>query len=327
VLIANFGVTIIEFVGIGAAFELFGISRYLTVPLAAVLMWHLVLGGSYKSVERLFLGMTFVFFAYPVAAIFAQPNWGDVLHGTLVPTLHRDPDFITLLVGLIGTSITPYMQLFQQSAIVEKGVARDDYGPERTDIYVGAVFTNLIAAFIVIATAATLHATGQTDIRTASDAAQALAPAAGQFAEALFAVGLLGAALLAAGVLPLATAYSISEAFGFRKGVNLDFRRARTFMGLFTALVALGAAAALIPNLPVIQLLVWIQVLNGVLLPVVLVFILLLINNTRVAGQLRNGPVLNVLGWATVALVVTADVFLLGQQALGLLGMGPLGGG
>src|SRR5918911_861596 len=280
VLLANGGVTVTEFAGIGASMELFGVNKYITVPLVALLVWYLVVAGSYSSVEKVFLAMTLVFLAYPAAALLGHPDWGQVAHGAFVPSIRPDPDYILLFVATVGTTITPYMQLFQQSSIVEKGVARRHYGSERIDAYAGSVFTNVVAAFIIIATGATLHAAGSTDIETAADAAQALQPVAGAFAQALFAVGLLGASLLDAGVLPLATAYSVSEAFGFRKGVNLDFRRARTFMGLFTALVALGAAAALIPNLPVIQLLVWIQVLNGVLLPVVLVFILLLINNT-----------------------------------------------
>jgi Mn2+/Fe2+ NRAMP family transporter len=242
-----------------------------------------------------------------------------------VPTFRNDPAYIALLVGLIGTSITPYMQLFQQSAVVEKGVGRSDYGPERADTYLGALFTNVIAWFIIIATAAALHVAGATTIQTAADAAQALRPVAGEFAGTLFGVGLLGSSLLAAGVLPLATAYSVSEAFGFRRGLNLDFRRARTFMALFTLLVILGAAAALVPGLPVIQLLVWIQVLNGLLLPVVLVFIMLLANNPRVISTLRNTTLVNVLGWATVVLVTLADLTLLGSQALGLFGISVFG--
>ncbi|MBV9358139.1 MAG: Nramp family divalent metal transporter [Chloroflexi bacterium] len=325
VLLANGGVTVTEFVGIGAARELFGISRYVSVPLAAALIWYFMIGGSYRTVERVFLVMTLVFIAYPIAAVVAHPDWSAVLRGTFVPTFHNDPTYIALLVGLIGTSITPYMQLFQQSAVVEKGVARGDYGPERADTYIGSVFANLIAWFIIIATAATLHVAGMTNIQTAADAAQALAPVAGEFAGTLFGVGLLGSSLLAAGVLPLATAYSVSEAFGFRRGLNLDFRRARTFMALFTLLVMLGAAAALIPGLPVIQLLVWIQVLNGLLLPVVLVFIMLLANNPRVTSTLRNTTLVNVLGWGTVVLVTVADLALLGSQALGLFGISVFG--
>ena len=321
VLLANGGVVVTEFVGIVAATELFGISRYLAVPVTALLIWYLVIQGSYASVEKVFLAMALVFLAYPIAAVLAHPDWGAVAHGALVPTLRSDSDYLTLLVGLIGTTITPYMQLFQQSSIVEKGIPRRNYGPERADAYIGSVFSNIIAAFIVIATGATLHAAGMTDIQTASDAAQALQPLVGDAAQALFAVGLLGASLLAAGVLPLATAYSVAEAFGFRKGVELDFRRAPVFVSIFSALIALGAVVALIPNLPLIQLLVGIQVLNGMLLPVILVFLLLLINDRRLVGQLKNGLLYNVLSWGTVALVTTAVVVLLGTQLLSAVGI------
>jgi Mn2+/Fe2+ NRAMP family transporter len=321
VLLANGGVVVTEFVGIGAALELFGVSKYVAVPAGALLVWYLVVMGSQRRVEKVFLAMAVVFLAYPVAAFLGHPDWGAVAGGTFIPSLRANPDYILLFVGLIGTTITPYMQLYQQSAVVENGVARRHYGPERADTYAGAIFSNLIAASIVIATGATLFAAGKHDIQTAAEAAQALRPVAGDAAQALFGVGLLGASLLAAGVLPLATAYSVSEAFGFRKGVDLDFRRAPTFLGLFSALVAIGAAIALIPNLPIFQLLVGIQVLNGVLLPVVLVFLLLLINDRRLAGDLKNGRVSNLLGWGTFALVAVAVVTLLGTQLLSLVGI------
>jgi Mn2+/Fe2+ NRAMP family transporter len=326
VLLANGGVTVTEFAGIGAAAELFGLSRYVAIPLGAVLVWYLVTGGSYHTVERIFLTMTLVFLAYPVAAVLAHPDWGAVARGTFIPTLRREPDYILLFVGTVGTTITPYMQLFQQSSIVEKGVARRHYGPERADAYLGAILGNLVAGFIIIATGATLHAAGKTQINTAADAAQALQPVAGDAAQLLFAVGLLGASLLAAGVLPVATAYSVSEAFGFRKGVNLDFRRAPVFVGLFSVLLVLGAAIALLPGLPLIQLLVGIQVLNGVLLPIILVFLLLLINDRRLAGDLRNSRRYNVLGWGTLVLVTLAVATLLVSQTLSAFGINPLGG-
>jgi Mn2+/Fe2+ NRAMP family transporter len=327
VMLANGGVTITEFAGIAAAMELFGLSRFVAVPVAAFLIWRLIIGGSYARVEKVFLVMTLVFFAYPIAAFLAHPDWAQVARGTFIPTLRNDPNYILLFVGTIGTTITPYMQLFQQSSVVEKGVARRQYGPERIDAYMGAVFSNLIAAFIIIATAATLHTHGVTEIETAQDAARALEPVAGPAAQTLFAVGLLGASLLAAGVLPLATAYSVSEAFGFRKGVNLDFRQAPMFLGLFSALIAIGAVVALIPGVPLFQLLVGVQVLNGILLPVILVFLMLLINDRRLVGDLANSHLYNILGWGTVALVTVAVATLLGTQALDLLGIHLLGSG
>jgi Mn2+/Fe2+ NRAMP family transporter len=316
ILVGNGGVTITEFVGVGAALELFGVSRYVAIPLSAIALWYLVVAGSYGRVEKLLLLLTLVFFAYPAAAILAHPDWAAVAHGVFVPSLHADPEYLLLLVGLIGTTITPYMQLFQQSAIVEKGVGRHDYGPERADAYTGAVFGNVISAFIIIATAATLYVAGVTDIETAQDAAQALQPVAGDAAVRLFAIGLLGASLTAGGVLPLATAYSVSEAFGFRKGVNLDFRRAPMFLGLFTALIVVAALVAMVPNVPIIQLLLGIQVLNGALLPVILVFILLLARNRRLMGNLRNGPINTTLGWGTAILVTAAVLVLFASQLL-----------
>jgi NRAMP (natural resistance-associated macrophage protein)-like metal ion transporter len=310
VLLANGGVIVTEFAGIAAAAELFGLHRLVAVPLTAALLWYFVIRGSHSRVEKVFLLMTLTFLAYPLAAVLARPAWGDVAHGLFVPSIRPDAAYFSLMLALIGTTITPYMQLFQQSAVVEKGVPRRHYGPERTDAYVGAVVSNLIAAFIVIAAGATLNVAGITDINTAQDAARALEPAAGRAAQVLFGVGLLGASLLAAGVLPLATAYSVSEAFGFPKGVDLSVRRAPIFVRVFSVLIVAGAAMALLPGLPLIRLLVGVQVLNGCLLPVLLVFILLLINDSRLAGDLRNGVVNNVLGWATVGLVSSAVLLL-----------------
>ncbi|MCC6175996.1 MAG: Nramp family divalent metal transporter [Chloroflexi bacterium] len=311
VLLANGGVIITEFVGVGAALELFGVSRYLAVPLAAVLVWWLVVKGNYHQVEMVFLAMTIVFFAYPVAAILASPDWSEVAVKTVVPTIKADPAYLMLFVATVGTTITPYMQLFAQSSTVERGVARRSYGPERIDAWTGAVFGNLVSYFIIVATAATLHAAGQTEIASAAQAAQALVPVAGRNAGLLFAIGLLGASLLAAGVLPVATAYSVAEAFGFRKGVNLDYRRAPIFVSLFTGLVAVGALVALIPGLPVIGLLVAIQVLNAMLLPVILFFILRLSDNRGLMGHLVNGRVLHVVAWMTAIVVSFLTLLML----------------
>lgn len=326
VLVANGGLVISEFVGIGAAMELLGVSKYLAVPLAAALLWYLVIFSSYSWVERIFLLMTLVFFVYPVAVFMAHPHWGDVARGAFVPKIQKDSGYIFILVGLMGTTITPYMQLFQQSSLVEKGVARRHYGPERIDTYTGAVFSNLMSIFMIIATTATLHVIGKTEITSAADAAIALEPVVGHSAKAMFAVGLLGAGLLAGAVLPLATSYAISEAFGVPKGVNLDFRRARIFFLIFTALIVFGAGVALIPGVPVIQLLVWVQVLNGILLPIILVFILLLINDKKLAGDLRNTRLYNILGWGTCVLISLAVVVMLGSQILEAFGFHPFGG-
>jgi Mn2+/Fe2+ NRAMP family transporter len=310
ILIANGGITATEFVGIAAAADLFGLPRWVASPLAAVIMWALLLYGYYVSAERVFLAMTLAFLAYPAAAVLAHPDWGAVAHGVFVPAFSLDRRHLVVLVALIGTTVTPYQQLFQQSAVVEKGVGPRHYAGERVDAYLGAIVGNLIWAFVIIATAATLRPAGLTEIGSAADAAHALEPLAGPAAQGLFALGLLGASLLAGAVVPLATAYSVSEAFGFRKGIALDYRRAPIFYGLFTLLIVVGAVVALVPSIPVVPLLVAIQVGNGVLLPVVLGFILVLAGDGRLMGKLANTPIQAALGWATL-IVVTGSVLLL----------------
>jgi Mn2+/Fe2+ NRAMP family transporter len=317
--VANGGVIVTEFIGIGAAAELLGLPKLLVVPLAAIVLWYLVIFGSYAWVEKVFLAMTLVFFAYPVAAILARPDWGEVARGALVPTLQLDQEYLFLLVGLLGTTISPFMLFFQQSSTVERGVARRHYGPERLDAHTGAIFSNLIAITMIIVTAATLYQAGQTHIETAADAALALEPFAGAAATTLFGVGLLGASLLAGAVLPLTTAYAVSEVFGMPKGVNLDFRRAPIFFGLFTGMILLGTGLSLVPDLPVIQWLVAVQVLNGVLLPILLLFILRLINDQRLMGPLKNTRLYNILGWGTFILITVAVVVMLGSQVLSFM--------
>ena len=326
VVIANGGVTLSEFVGIGAAAELLGVSRYIAVPIGAALLWYLVIYGSYAKVEKIFLLMTLVFFAYPVAAFMGHPDWSAVARGAFVPTIKMNSAYIFLLVGVLGTTITPYIQIFQQSSVVERGAARRHYGPERIDAYFGSVFSNLMSVSMIIATGATLYVAGQHNIESAADAAKALEPVVGKSAETLFAVGLLGASLLAGAVLPLATSYAVSEAFGIPKGVNLDFRRGKTFFTIFTALIVGGAGIALLPDIPIFPLLVGIQVLNGVLLPVILVFILLLVNDRNLMSDLKNSRFYNFLGWGTFALITIAVVVMLGGQLLDWLGINLFGG-
>ena len=319
IVVANGGVTISEFVGVGAASELIGVSKYISVPIAAVALWYLVIFGSYAKVEKIFLLMTLVFFAYPVAAILGKPDWGAVAQGAFIPKIRFEKEFIFVLVGILGTTITPYIQIFQQSSTVERGAARKHYGPERLDAYIGSIFSNLMSISMIIATAATLYVAGQTEIESAADAAKALEPVAGSMASLLFAIGLLGASLLAGAVLPLATSYAISEAFGIPKGVNLDYRRGKVFFGLFTAFIVLGAVAALIPNIPIFPLLVGIQVLNGVLLPIILVFILILANDEKFTGALKNTRTFNILGWGTFAVITLAVLVMLVGQVYDLL--------
>ena len=303
-LVANAGVTVSEFVGIAAATELFGISRFVTVPLAAIGIWWLIVKGSYKKVERAFLLMTLVFLGYIVSAFLSRPDWGAVAVGMVKPTFRLEHAFLFTFVAVIGTTISPYMQVYVQSSVVEKGVTIEDYARTKIDVWVGTIFAILIVFFIVVSTAATLHRTG-IQITTAADAAHALRPLAGRYAQTLFGLGLFGASMLAAGVLPLATAYSISEALGFEKGVSRSFREAPIFLGTFTFLVAVGALIAVIPNLPLIRVLLVTQVINGLLLPVVLFAVLRLVNNREVMGAHVNGKLYNIAAWLT-AIIVTA---------------------
>lgn len=301
-LVANAGVTVSEFVGIAAATELFGVSHYISVPLAAIIVWTLIVKGSYKRVERAFLLMSLVFLGYIVSAFLARPDWSAVAVGLVKPEFKLEHAFLFTFVAVIGTTISPYMQVYVQSSVVEKGVTAENYAKTKADVWVGTVFAIVIVFFIIVSTAATLNKAG-IQISTAGDAAHALRPLAGRYAEALFGIGLFGASMLAAGVLPLATAYSISEALGFEKGVSRSFREAPIFLGVFTFLVAVGAAIAIVPNLPLFRVLLITQVINGLLLPIVLFAVLKLVNNRELMGRHVNGPIYNVAAWLTAILV------------------------
>jgi NRAMP (natural resistance-associated macrophage protein)-like metal ion transporter len=317
--IANLGIIVSEFVGIAAAAELFGLNRYIAVPIAAVLVWLLITRGSYGRVEKILLALTLVFFAYIAAAFLAQPDWFDVLSQIIRPVPRLEIGYLQLLVALIGTTISPYMQLYVQSSVVEKGVTHDEYRYTRVDVWAGTLFAGIVAAFIIIATAATLYPRGIT-ISTAADAAAALEPVAGTYASILFGIGLLGASLLAAGVLPLATTYVMSEALGFERGVSRSWSEAPIFMGLFTGLVTLGAVLALIPGLPLFQVLVGVYVLNGLLLPIELFAILSLVNNRELMGSYVNRGLYNLLAWAIAIIVSLLSISLIVITILGWFG-------
>jgi NRAMP (natural resistance-associated macrophage protein)-like metal ion transporter len=309
-LIANGGVTVSEFVGIAAATELFAVPRFISVPLAAVAIWWLVVKGSYQRVERVFLLMSLVFLGYIISAFLAHPDWNAVAVGLVKPSFSFDQAYLFTFVAVVGTTISPYMQVYVQSSVVEKGVTVEDYPASRTDVWVGTLFAILVVFFIVISTAATLNK-HHIHIVSAADAARALKPLAGDYAEKLFAVGLFGASMLAAGVLPLATAYSISEALGFEKGVSRSFREAPIFLGVFTFLVAVGAAIAVIPNLPLIRVLLVTQVINGLLLPVILFAILRLVNNRDLMGAYVNGRLYNIGVWLTAVIVTLLSLLFI----------------
>ena len=311
-LVANLGVIISEFVGIAQASELFGVPRYFTIPAATLFIWWLVVKGTAKSVERVFLAMSLVFFGYIISAFMAGPDWSEVGSGFISPNFSTDVGYLFTVVALIGTTITPFMQVYVQSAVVEKRMDDEDLHLARADVVVGTLFACLISAFIVICTAATLHAAGITDIDSAATAAESLVPFVGPYAKYLFAIGLLGAAMLAMGVLPLATAYSLSEALGFEKGLSRSFREAPIFLGIFTSLIVIGAFIALIPGIPQIPLLLITQCVNGLLLPVILIAIVKLASNEEIMGEFKNSTAFNALAWTITAVVSALSLMLIG---------------
>ncbi len=310
VLIANVGICISDFVGIGAAVGLTGVPVQISVPIAAVGIWLIIVRGSYRSAERIFIWFTIPFFAYPIAAILAHPHWGDVGKAIVVPHLHSSSAFIVLLIALAGTTITPYMQLYLQSAVVERGVREEELPREEREAVAGAVFANLIASFIIIATGATLFTHGIHNISSAAEAARALNPFAGQYAEALFGVGLLGASLLAAAILPIATSYVVSESLGYEKGVGRRREEAPVFVNIITGMILLSAFVAMIPGVPVISLLVGVQVVNGLLLPINLFFIWRLARSHNVMGERRSRGLLDSAAAVTVAVTSTLSLGL-----------------
>ncbi len=309
-LIANGGITVSEFLGIAAASELFGVPRFIAVPLAAGTVWWLVVKGSYKRVERIFLLMALVFLGYIVSAFLARPVWGDIGRAVIRPSFSFDNAYLFTFIAIVGTTISPYMQVFVQSSVVERGVTAEDYRLARADVWTGTLFSMAIVFFIMVSTAAVLNRRG-IHIAEAADAARALEPLAGPYAKLLFGTGLFGASMLAAGVLPLSTAYSISEALGYEKGVSRSFREAPIFIGIFTFLVVVGALVAMVPGLPIIDALLNLQVVNGLLLPVLLIAILRLVNDEDLMGQRTNGPVYNVLAWLTAVLVSALSLLFL----------------
>ncbi len=309
VVFANLANTVSEFAGVAASMEIFGVSKYVSVPFVAVLVWLLIVKGSYKFVERIFLVASAIYLSYVLSGIFANPPWGKVLEAAITPSFHFDVGYVTIFVTIIGTTIAPWMQFYQQASIVDKGIRVEDFGYERVDVIVGSLFAVLVAAFITIACAATLFANGIT-IVDAKDAALALGPLAGQHAATLFALGLLNASVFSAAILPLSTAYVVCEAFGWESGVSRDWKDAPVFFFVYTALIVLGAGIILLPFKSLIEVMLASQTLNGVLLPIILDTMLKLINDKRLMGKYINGRVMNVLSWATVVILIVLTVIL-----------------
>ncbi|MGZ4822279.1 MAG: Nramp family divalent metal transporter [Terriglobales bacterium] len=306
-VIINFGNILSEFAGIASSLELFHASKYVSVPLCAAFVWLIVVAGSYKSVEKVFLIASFFYIAYIFAGVLAKPHWVEAVTSTLTPPhtkVWSDPAYLYMTIGVIGTTIAPWMQFYLQASIVEKGVTVRQYRTSRLDVISGCVFAVVVAWFIVVACAATMHVHGVSNIETAAHAAVALRPLAGQYAYLLFAAGLFNASLFAASILPISTAYSVCEGLGFESGVGKKFREAPVFYWLYTALIVAGAGVILVPNFPYIKVILFSQVLNGIALPFVLVFMVLLINKRELMGEHVNSRFYNIVAWATTGVLI-----------------------
>jgi NRAMP (natural resistance-associated macrophage protein)-like metal ion transporter len=317
ILITNFGNVVTEFIGIVGSMGLFGVSKYISVPICAVIVWLIAVKGQYKSVEKVFLAASFFYFTYIFAGVLAKPAWIEAMKATIKPpplaALRQGP-YLYMVIGVVGTTIAPWMQFYLQSSIVEKGVTRRQYKTSRLDVIVGCIFTDVVAWFIIVACAATLYLHGIRDIRDAADAAQALRPLAGDWAYILFALGLFNASLFAASILPLSTAYTVCEGLGFESGVERKFSEAPAFYWLYTALIVGGGAVVLIPGLPLIKIAVFSQVVNGAVLPFVLIFMLLLINKKELMGEFVNKRTFNIIAWSTTVIMIGLTVvYVYGQ--------------
>jgi Mn2+/Fe2+ NRAMP family transporter len=309
-LVANFGTTIANFSGWAASMEIFGFSRYIMVPFGAFAIWLLVTRGSYRVVEGALLVACLIYFGYVISAFMAAPKWGLVMQKTFIPSIKFEPEFVMLTIAIIGTTITPWMQFYLQSSIAEKGIKKENYRISKLDVVVGCLITNIIAFFIIVTCATTLFPSG-IRINEAQEAALALKPFAGQYASLLFAVSLANAAILGAIVVPLATAYYICEAMGWEAGVNKTFKEAPQFMWIYTALIVVSALLVLIPGAPLVLLMILASLLNGILLPFVLIFALSLVNNKRIMGTYTNSKGYNYISWGTIVVLITLTTALL----------------
>ncbi len=316
--VANVGLVVTEFAGIGTAFELFGVSRYLSVPIAAIAIWMLVIVGSYRYAERVFLLLTLAFITYPLAMFLGHPNWREVAANTFIPHIIGTKAFLLVAVALIGTTITPYIQLYTAGAVVDRGIGPEEYKYERVDAVSGAIVSDLVSMCIIIATAAVIGGTGA--LSSAAEAAKALEPLAGHWAETLFGIGLLGASALAAAVVPLSTSYAVAEAVGVERSVSKSFRQAPLFLGLFTAQIIVGAGVVLIPG-NLFLLIINTQVLEGVVTPITLVFVLILANRRSLLGAAANGRLARTVGLITVLTVGAFASFLVAVTVLGWAGV------
>jgi NRAMP (natural resistance-associated macrophage protein)-like metal ion transporter len=316
-VIVNFGNVMAEFSGIAGSMELFHISKYISVPVCALLVWLLVIKGDYKGVEKVFLLASVIYIAYIFAGVLSGPDWHTALVSSVklpARSAWHSSSYIYMTVGVIGTTIAPWMQFYMQSSVVEKGITAKGLNASRTDVIVGSFFTDIVAWFIVVACAATLFVHGLGAIQNAADAAEAMKPLAGKYAFILFAAGLFNASLFAASILPLSTAYTVCEGMGFESGLDKRFSEAPAFYWLYTLLIAGGAAVVLWPNFPLVRITILSQVLNGVLLPIVMILMLLLINNKELMGEHTNNRFFNWIAWATALIVIGLSVAMLFVQ-------------
>lgn len=315
-IFANLTVTIAEFAGIAAALELFGVHRAVSMPVSAFLVWFVVVKGDFKQVERFLIAISMIYLTYVFSGLMADPPWREVVRQIAVPHVRFNGEYILLFITMVGTTITPYMQFYLQSAVVDKGVRIEEYRFVKMDVYAGAFMTGFIAFFIILATGTILHPAG-VEVHTADEAAKALEPIAGEFASHLFAVGLLNASFLAALVLPLATAYGLAEAFGWESGINKTFREAPQFLGLYTAFIVIGASVIMIPGAPLINIMFLSQTVNGMLLPVVLIIMLRLVNDRELMGDFVNSPRMNLVTWITAGVLIVLTAMLLATGFMG----------
>lgn len=310
-IVVNFGNVVTEFIGIKESLSLFGIPAWASVPVCAFIVWFMVVKGSYKVVEKIFLVASFVYFAYIIAGFMAHPEWKHAMIETLTPpriAAFHQPSYVYMIIALVGTTIAPWMQFYLQSSVVEKGVGAKEYAASRLDVIFGCLFTDIVAWFIVVACAATLYAHGLRDVKSSTEAAQALQPLAGQNAYILFSFGLFNASLFAASILPISTAYTVCEGLGFESGLDKKFDEAPFFYWLYTILIVLGAGVVLIPSIPSVQLSILSQVVNGIVLPMVLIPMLILVNRRDLMGNHVNSRTFNVIAWITTAIVIVLSV-------------------
>ena len=308
-LVANMGVVFGDFAGIAASLELFDVSKYISIPIVSVVIWLLVTKGSYKKVENIFLLFTLVFFTYIISAFLTKPDWGHVMKSMMTPTIELNTGFLLTFIGMIGTTITPYMQFYLQSSIVDKKISISEYKYEKLDVYLGAFWGNAVAFFIIVCTAVTLYKAGIT-ITSAEEAAISLKPLAGEAAFILFGAGLFGASVLATAVIPLSTSYAICEAFGWESGVDNDYKDAPAFFGIYTGIIVLGALFILLPGISLIQIILVSQQIAGLISPIILTFMIILINDKRIMGEYVNNKTQNIVSWATVIFIIILSIIL-----------------